>query len=337
MPKSENQKLKLLYLRQIFEQETNEENPLTLRQLEEALTHFNIQVERKTLLADIEALQQFGMDIVTLRSQRNSYYLGQRSFEMPELKLLVDAVQSAKFITAKKSEALITKIAALSSRRDARLLRRQVHVQGRVKAENEGVYYTVDALHTAMGENNQVSFLYFGWTINKSGPTRIEKKLRHNGERYTISPWALVWDDEFYYLLGYDQQAQIIKHYRVDKMDSLQLVKQDRAGKEVFEKLDMVEYAKRTFGMFGGDSEPVKLRFANRLAGVVADRFGRDISVYAHDDGWFEVSVQAIPSPQFLAWVLGFGNEVEVLQPPAVVQTVLQTLAEVGQVYNQKI
>lgn len=337
MPKSENQKLKLLYLKRIFEQETNEETALTLRQLEEALGRFGIQAERKTLLADIEALRQFGMDIITLRGQRNYYYLGQRDFEMPELKLLVDAVQSAKFITAKKSDALIAKIANLSSRQEAHRLQRQVHMHGRVKAENEGVYYTVDALHTAMAENRQVSFLYFEWSIEQQGPTRIEKSLRHNGERYTISPWALVWNDELYYLLGYDAKAKMIKHYRLDKMLSLKMTKEEREGKEVFGQLDMVEYTKRTFGMFGGDAEPVKLRFANRLAGVVADRFGRDVSIYAHADGWFEISVQAIPSPQFLAWILGFGKEAEILEPASLVQSVLKTLQDVEQAYQKNI
>lgn len=333
MPKQENQKLKLLFLLRILHEQTDEAHPITVQQLIDALAANDVSAERKTIYADIQALQWFGFDIVVLRGRQNQYYWGERQFQLPELKLLVDAAQSAKFITEKKSNELIGKISNLASRHEAGLLRRQVYVQGRVKAMNESIYYTVDLLQSALSQGKQISFQYYEWAIDRTCPRNIARRWRRQGQPYQTSPWALVWDDENYYLVGYDDTDGIFKHYRVDKMANLSLLDKARNGAAAFENMDMAQYTKRTFGMYGGVQQDVKLRFANHLIGVVVDRFGKNVLATLDGDDHFVVMVQAVVSPQFLAWVLGFGAEVKVLSPPCVVQQLKETLNKVLNLY----
>lgn len=333
MPKSPNQKLKLLYLVKILEEQSDEAHPLTVQQMIDALAIYDVGAERKSIYDDIEALQNFGYDIIQLRGRKNSYYLGERRFQLPELKLLVDAAQSAKFITAKKSDELIRKISALASRHDAQLLRREVHVQGRVKTMNESIYYNVDILQTAIAKNRKVSCRYYEWAIDPASRRLFERRWRHNGRPYHISPFAMLWDSENYYLAAYDSEAGIIKHYRVDKMANLEILDEGREGRRQFESLDMAQYTKSTFGMFGGTESAVTLRFANRLIGVVVDRFGKDIIIQKADEEHFTVTIQAVVSPQFIAWLLGFGAEIEVLRPQSVIDDVVRTMQAVAGVY----
>ncbi|MDL2323866.1 WYL domain-containing protein [Ruminococcaceae bacterium OttesenSCG-928-A16] len=335
MAKSANQKIKLLVLLQILEQQTDQDHPFTVQQIIKALAQKGIAAERKTIYDDMEALQQFGADVVVLRGKSNQYYLGERRFQLPELKLLVDAALSAKFITAKKSGELIRKISGFSSVYQAQLLQRQVHVQGRVKTMNEGIYYTVDTLQTAMAQGRQIQFKYYQWAVDKTAPGQFTQNWRQGGTPYLVSPWALVWDDENYYLIAYDAPAGILKHYRVDKMESIETLDSAREGKDVFDALDMGEYTKRTFGMFGGEETEVELCFANRLIGVVIDRFGKDTRIFDVTKDTFTVRVQAVPSPQFTAWVLGFGAEAEVLAPPEIRQNIADTLAQVLPLYQK--
>lgn len=334
MPKSPNQKLKLLYLAQMLQQESDEANPLTVAEIILKLEQQDISAERKSIYADIEALQQFGMDIIVQRGQSNSYYLGQRSFELPELKLLVDAVQSAKFITEGKSRSLIKKICGLASRHEGAMMARQVHVAGRAKTFNERTYYSVDAIQTAIAGNKKISFKYFEWAVTNDTPQFFGRRWRHGGQPYVISPWGLLWDDEYYYMIGYDENAGIIKHYRVDKMDKIETTKDARQGREVYEAMDIAEYSKSIFGMFGGKETEVTLRFANRLIGVVADRFGHNIRIKKDGDEYFTVRVKAVVSPQFLSWIMGFGDEAQVLMPEDVAQKVRTTAQSIAALYK---
>ena len=336
MPKSANQKLKLLYLLKILEEESDEAHPLGVSELITALGRHGIAAERKSIYDDIELLADFGYDVITTRGRRNAYYLGQRRFEAPELKLLVDAVQSAKFITEGKSRALIKKICGLASRHEGNLLQRQVHVAGRAKTFNERTYYSVDAIQTAIGQNRQISFQYFEWAVDAKDRKLFARRWRHGGSRYRVSPWSLLWDDEYYYLLAYNEADGIIKHYRVDKMDALRAEDTPRAGREDFEKLDVAHFSQSIFGMFGGREEEVRLRFANRLIGVVVDRFGRDIIIHRQGDGHFTLTVKVVISPQFLAWLYGFGGEVKVLSPESLVQQVKAGIEELAEVYAEE-
>ena len=218
------QKQKLLYLQKIMLEKTDENHGLTINEIKDELESYGIKAERKSLYDDIEILQSFGLDICTVRTNTVKYYIGNRDFQIPELKLLVDAIQSSKFITRKKSLELIEKLGHLVSENDGSQLRREVYVTNRVKTVNEHIYYNVDKIHNAISENKKISFQYFKWELDTTNGNKIVKTARKNGEAYRVSPWALCWDDENYYLIAYDSEAEIIKHYRVDKMERIRLL-----------------------------------------------------------------------------------------------------------------
>mgnify|MGYP000924972106 CR=1 FL=1 len=315
MAKSENQKLKLLYIRKFLLEQTDKDHRVTTAQIIDELTKHEIKAERKSIYDDIECLRSFGMDIKRVQKDRTySYYVANRPFELPELKLLVDSIQSSKFITEKKTNTLIKKLEKLVSKYDAQRLQRQVYVSGRIKTMNESIYYTVDAIHNAISENKKIKFQYFQWNVKK------EMELRHGGAWYHISPWGLSWDDENYYMIGYDAEAQMIKHYRVDKMLHIRMSGESRDGKEHFKKLDMADYAKKSFGMFRGKETSVKMLVNNSLAGVIIDRFGKDVMMIPEDEEHFRVNVDVHVSKQFLGWVFSLGEAVKIIGPDEVVE-----------------
>ncbi len=309
MPRASNQKRKLLYVMKALLERTDEAHPMSMPQLLAYLETCGIAAERKSVYDDLEVLRDFGLDVV---KGPDGYYIGQREFELPELKLLVDSVQSSKFITRKKTLALIKKIEGLASIHDAQLLQRQVWVRNRVKSMNESVYYHVDEISAAITADRTIRFRYYEYTVSK------ERRFRRAGKIYEASPFALLWDNENYYLLAWDDEAGTLKHYRVDKMADISRTDRSRQGKAAFEKVDMSEYTKYVFGMFSGQPEQVRLRFAAHLAGAVLDRFGRDLILVPDGEDSFIVTVPAQVSPQFFAWVFGFGDEVELLSPSSV-------------------
>lgn len=312
MARGANQKIRILYLMKLLLEYTDDEHGLTLEEITNALGEYGIEAERKTLYDDLEVLRVFGMDIDKRKDKTVRYHIASREFELPELKLLVDSVQSSKFITRKKSHELIKKIEGFASRYEAQQLQRQVFVANRIKTMNESIYYTVDYVHDAIIKNIKVSFQYFEWNAKK------EKQLRHNGKRYIISPWALTWDDENYYMIGHDSVDGIVKHYRVDKMLHIQLTAEKRDGAEWFKDFDMALYSKKTFGMYGGSEEAVTLRCSNRMAGIIIDRFGQDIPFYNVSDTHFETHIKVHTSPLFLTWLMNFGSDVTIVSPRCV-------------------
>ncbi len=323
-----NQKLKLLYLMKIFLEKTDENHRITTPELIESLKAYGISVERKTIYADIENLRTFGIDIVGENDGRSyHYYVASRDFELAELKLLVDSVQSAKFITEKKSDALIKKIESLTSQHEAKQLQRQVYVRGRNKTSNESIYYNVDFIHSAIATNVQVRFQYFQWNVKK------QQELRRDGKWYQISPWALTWDDENYYMVGYDSEAAQIKHYRVDKMLSLELTEEKRTGETCFKQCDMASYTQQLFGMFDGEQQRVHMEFRNELAGVVIDRFGKDVTMLQTSKDHFEIRVNVAVSGQFLGWVMALGNGVRILEPESVVEEMKKRIRQLKELY----
>lgn len=309
MARSFQQKLKILYLMRAFTELTDEQHPMTVPELMDYLAGFGIMVERKTVYDDIETLRTFGLDIDNRRGKPSGFYLASRDFELAELKLLADAVQSSRFITDKKSRQLIRKLASLTSVHEAKQLRRQVIVGNPAKNENESIYYNVDELHRGISEDRQVSFQYYEWTVSK------EMRLKKNGARYQVSPWGLIWRDENYYLIGLDEKSGIVKHYRVDKMLKINVEKRPRNGKEIFENFDVGQFAARTFGMFGGREESLCLEFDNHLIGVVLDRFGHKVSVRRQNEERFRVQVRVNVSGQFFGWLAGLGSGVSVISP----------------------
>ncbi|MDO5156857.1 MAG: WYL domain-containing protein [Eubacteriales bacterium] len=329
MSRGTNQKLKLLYLAKIMNEKTDDAHWLTVPEVIKELSAYDVTAERKSVYADFEALRQFGMDIVMEKEGVQYYYhIGTRDMEVAELKLLVDAVQSSKFITEKKSNQLIKKLEKSISKYEAKQLNRQVYVHGRVKTMNESIYYNVDKIHNAINNNVQIKFQYYQWNVNK------EMELRHGGTFYHISPWELMWDDENYYLVGYDSEAGIIKHFRVDKMIKISPLTDLRDGKEIFDQIDMVSYSNKRFGMYDGEEKTVQLEFENYLAGVVLDRFGKDVKMRAMDDRHFKVAVEVAISPQFFGWVMGLGSGVKIVGPAEVVEQMKQEVGAIHKLYD---
>lgn len=311
MPKCENQKLKLLLLKDYLEQNTDEQNPASMAELLAFLAENGISAERKSIYADLQALEDYGMDIIRTGGKNAGYYLGSREFELPELSLLVDAVQSSKFLSEKKSMELIKKLGTLASRHQARSLRRQVTVAGRVKTMNESIYYNVDRIHDAISRNSQISFRYFEWGVDR------EKHFR--GDVRTASPYALCWDSENYYLVAHTE-AHGITHFRVDKMTAISETGAPRTVTEETKKIDLADYAKQVFYMFSGEKVTVRLRFHNSLAGVVIDRFGRDVMMIPDGEAHFCLTTDVMLSPMFLSWLTSFGDRVKILSPDNVIE-----------------
>ncbi len=327
MPKGANQKFKLYRLGQIMLENTDEDHYLTMPEIIAELEKYEITADRKSIYGDLRDLETLGLEVEGKKEGNwYRYHVVGRPFELPELKLLVDAIQSSKFITEKKSNVLIRKLEKQVSKYEAQKLQRQVFVSGRIKTMNESIYYTVDIIHTAISENRKIRFQYYQWNVKK------EQELRHGGAWYHISPWGLSWDDENYYLVGFDSEAGRIKHYRVDKMLHVELSEERREGKGHFKKLDMADYAKKSFGMFGGKEESVKLSVHNRLAGVMIDRFGKDIIMVPSDADHFTVRVNVHVSRQFLGWIVSLGEEVKILSPESVTE---QMKAEIERLLRQ--
>lgn len=305
-----DQKLRTLYLMEILLERTNDEHMLNATELCTILDQeYGISTDRRTIYTEMEILEKFGLDIQQKKGKNSGYYIGARDFELPELKLLVDAVQSSKFITEKKSKELIQKLEKLCCKTDAAILSKYVFIVNRPKTENETVYYNVDYIHNAIYENKEISFQYAEWTTKK------EFKLKKEGAFYVVSPWALTWDDENYYLVAYDEVAGIIKHYRVDKMQRTKILKTDRKGEESFKNFDLASYAKKTFGMYGGIDAEVTLECKNELAGVVIDRFGHDVWLIPEGEDYFKIKVLVSVSPQFFGWITGIGPGMKIIGP----------------------
>ena len=246
----------------------------------------------------------------------------------PELKLLVDSVQSSKFITHKKTASLIKKIETLASVHSAQLLHRQVFVKNRIKTMNESIYYNVDEIHNGISNNRKIRFLYFEYNVAK------ERQYRHGGAYYVVSPFAMTWDDENYYLVAYDSEAGIIKHYRVDKMEKISTLDEERDGQEVYQALDMAVYTRKTFGMFTGEEIKVQMRFENHLVGAVLDRLGSEVFIVPDGPAHFTVRTDVVVSPQFFAWVLGFGPQAQIVGPAHVVDSMKAHIGSVAALYG---
>ena len=326
MPRQEGQKAKLLVLKRILERKTDEDHPLSVPRLVQALQDEGIQAERKSVYNDIEALRESGVDIELIRGRSGGYYMGSREFELPELKLLVDAVQASQFITKAKSEKLIKKLEDFASEYQARQMQRQVFVSGRVKTMNETIYYSVDALHAAIAQDRQVTFQYLEWNLNK------RKVARKNGELYRVSPWALAWENANYYLIAYTGDG--LRHYRVDKMRKVTPVDLPRQGKDAFRALDLAAYTRKMFGMYSGEEARVTLKCKNSLVGVMLDRFGTEAILIPQPDETFHLTVPVAISPQFFGWVCGFGGDVKIISPEKVQKEMSRLAGDLVRLYG---
>lgn len=320
MASSSNQKLKLLYLMKILLEKTDAQAPMSMAQIVDALAGCGIKAERKSLYSDMELLRQFGVDIEMQRGKTVGYYIVERQFELPELKLLVDAVQSCRFITKQKSEELIKKLSSLTSSRQAKQLRRQVFVAERAKTINETVYYSIDKIHYAIGEGKKIAFQYFDYDVKK------RRVFRKQGQLYVTTPVSLCWNNDNYYLITYSAKYDDLTHYRVDRMRGVDVLTEngDPFDKD---KFNIAEHAKRAFGMYDGEVVRARLAFDQSLVNIVLDHFGKDVLMRPSADGWFEISVDVSISPVFLAWVFQFGDSAEIKEPDSLIRA-MRELAE---------
>ena len=310
-------------------EKTDEEHMITMPEIQKALEAYDVTADRKSLYDDLEQLKVLGVEVKGEKIGRNFYYhVSNKKFEIAELKLLVDAIQSSKFITEKKSKELINKLTSFASKYEESQLNRQVVVQGRVKTMNESIYYYVDDVHRAISENKQIRFEYMKWNIEK-------KMEKHREKPYVVSPWALTWDDENYYLIAYDHDAGHIKHFRVDKMKSIHVLDDKREGLEEFKEFNLARYSKMSFGMFGGEPTRVKIAFEDDMVGIFIDRFGKDINVHpSKKKGWSEIDVEVALSDIFLGWIFALGPGVEILGPKDVVKKFKKEITERSKQYT---
>ena len=328
MAKSENQKLKLLYILKLLAQQSDEKHLISMPRIIEYLEQQGISSERKSIYSDLKLLGEFGYDILYVKNRAGGgYCLASREFELAELKLLVDAVAASKFITAKKTRELVEKLSKLASVHEAGQLRRQVYVD-RIKNDNESIYYTVDEIHRAMQENRQISFVYYDWGIDK------QLHARKNGKHYCVSPFFLIWKGEYYYLVAYDGTTEMTKYYRVDKMKELTVCEEAREGMEITGKENPVLIAERDFSMFSGRSEVVMMEFTQDMLGVVIDRFGKNITLRPAGENLFATHVTVSVSHQFFGWLTGLGNKVRLTGPQEVKDEYIAYLASIQEMYR---
>jgi len=323
MAKSPNQKLKLLYLVDILERKTDENHPMTAAALIEELAKVEISAERKSIYDDIQQLVDFGYDIVHNKARvGGGYYMASKRFELAELKVLVDSVQASRFISAKKTRELIDKLEKLCSVHEEKQLKRQVYVLNRIKTDNESIFYNVDYIHDAIHRNKQISFQYYEWSTSK------EMKLRRGGERYVVSPLGLIWDDENYYLIAYEDKAGI-RHYRVDKMKAIEVLDEGRMEESGYRDFDPATYSNKVFGMYGGEPATVTLAFPEKLTGVMLDRFGKDVLLKKDSEMNYSIRTDVVISDHFFGWLAGLGKEVRIVSPDKIRQQYKQYLSDI--------
>ncbi len=325
MPKGSNQKFKFTYLMKIMLDKTDDNYALTLSQIIDELNKYGVSAERKSIYSDFADMNDhFGIEIMKEQIGRETYYhVGSRDFELAEVKLLVDAIQSSRFITQNKSRELISKLKGLVSEHQAKQLQRQVFIDDRVKSMNESVLYNVDEIHTAINENKKIRFKYYKWDISK------ELVARNNNEWFTVSPWGLTWVNENYYMIAYDEWDGNVKNYRVDKMKHIEVIDEKRSGRKEFQDFDMASISTATFGMYGGKKQHVKLRFENSMCGVFLDRYGKDVTFRPVDEDHCEVWLDINVSRHFFGWLVGIGPKVKLVAPDEAVEGFKEYLNEI--------
>lgn len=325
MPKSDNQKLKILYILDYLQKNSHQDHLVRANELIAMLDKHNIACDRKTIYSDIAALQDYGVDILSVPGKNGGYYIGSRIFELPELKLLIDAVQSSKYLTERKSRELIEKLCNQCNEQDARLMRRDVFVSGRVKSMNETIYYNVDAIQEAIAQNRQITFRYFDWGIDGS--------RKYRDRKYEASPYGLCQDNENCYLLAYSSRHGTTS-YRVDRMSDIVPMEEARIPCPDLTGKALNEYAKKMFQMFSGNTMNVKMRFHTDLTNAVVDRFGRDIMLIPDDETHFVFTAPVAVSPLFLSWVIGFGKKAQILYPQQIVDACKELCQDVLSQYT---
>ncbi len=328
-------KTRILFLLDLLRTYTDDEHFLTREEIMDKMDEAGYKaMDRKVVYSDIEALKEYGIDIITQRQNRQYYYsIGARDFEMVELKLLVDSIQAAKFISEDKSTKLIKNLEPLVSVHEAGELHRNVLISGKMNTSNEMIFYSVDSIFTAINKNRKITFKYGQWNAQKQLKPRRESLI------YKVSPWTLIWDDEYYYLVAYDDRDQKIKHYRVDKMMEIGITDEERTGRDEFRKENVRDYQRRVFGMFGGETRTVVLECedGDKFYGIIIDRFGKDIIISRNPEkGIFRVVVDVVPSPQFYGWLFSLGEGIRIVSPDDVVDECAKAAESIYRQFGKK-
>ena len=328
MPKVSGQKLKLMYLYKILLAESDEEHPLSIKDLIDRLREYGITAERKSIYSDLESLEEYGIDLIRTRDTTTRWFIGERLFDVPELQLLANAVASSKFISEPRSARLVGKITSLASVHTAGRINRQIYLLNRRKHDNERIFYNIDRIHDAIGAKRAVSFQYFEYTVKK------EKQYRRDGESYTAIPYALCWDDDNYYMIAYYPRYDSITNFRVDRMENVALGDAD-TNDERRAAFDIETHTQGLFSMFGGEKLLARIAFAPHLIGAVLDRFGRDVAIVPCADGWFAIAADVIVSPAFWGWLFQFGADARVIGPDHLVLQAGEEVRKISQLYSQ--
>lgn len=322
------QKLKLLYLMRMLQEETDSEQGLTMADILERLEAQGITAERKSIYRDIEALREFGVDVRTYQRAPVEYAVEQRDFALPELTLLVDAVQSSRFLTQRKSDALVAGVKRLASKRQRKLLDKRVHVEGRIKMQNESVFYSVDRIQEALAKRRKLSFTYFKYDAAK------KKVPQHGGGRYVETPVQLVYSDGYYYLVAYNEKHDGFPHYRVDRMDDIEVLDEPACRNERIATFDTEELEASAFGMYNGAAVSATFLVTDEAMGAMIDRFGKDVESVPAGEGTAHVYAQVMESPSFFGWLAQFGDRVLIEKPATLVGAYRAYLAAIVASYD---
>lgn len=328
MSANSKQKLKPLYIMRILLDKTDENHTITVNEIISELSYYDITAERKSIYSDIELLIEYGLDIICHRARSNRYFVGSRDFELPELKLLVDVVQSSKFITHKKSNELIRKIEKLTSTHEAKNLHRQVIVSDRVKTMNESIYYNVDSIQQAIKLCRKVKFKYFDYNVDK------QIRYRKNGEFYCVDPYALTYADENYYLIAYHEKYHDISHFRVDRMTEIEVSEESQPELKEFKDFNVAKYSKKVFQMFSGEIHRVELELDNSLVNTIIDKFGKEVNIFDKSEDTFKISIEVAATGTFFGWLIMFGDKVKINSPHSMCHEFKQYLLNVASLYE---
>lgn len=302
-----NTKKRLLLILELLYRYSDEENPISTTEITEYLNEQGLSVDRKTLKNDLDLLIAMDYDIVSIKSSPKQYFWGNRIFEIPELKLLIDAVSSSRFITKKKSDELIRKISSLASAEQAKQLKRHIVSTGRAKTDNKKIYYIVDTISDAINHKKKIQFKYTEYNEHK------EKVLRHDGEVYTISPYVLYWNEDYYYVVGYSEKREDIIAFRVDRLYEPEVI--DEYAKAKPDCFDINDYAGKIFKMYSGEETIVEIECENSLMKYIIDRYGLDIETEIKSDNTFIARVSAALSPTFYSWIFQFAGRIKIISP----------------------
>lgn len=311
MANKAGQKIKLLYVMNILLNETDENHPLNANDIIARLDEMGIVAERKSIYSDISVLLEYGLDIEKSEEYKGGYYIASKSFELAELKILVDAISSSRFISEKKANELVERVAALGNVHDAKELSRQVVVANRNRGRNDKIFYAIDTIYRCIDNNHKMSFKYFNWNAKK------DKEYKYNGEAITVSPACLLWFDENYYLVAYSDKRSDIRYYRVDKLEECEELDDRREGVAGIDKKKIAAIARNSFGMYQGKTQTVSITCDNSIVGVFIDRFGQDITINDRK-GKSNIRVELEVGPQFFGWLSGLGDQAYIDGPKEV-------------------